>query len=340
MTSRNDAKKYKPDDPDIAVMEAALTQAEVLSQTDRMAVHFALGKAYLDTRDSTRAFHHLHAGNGLKRSTFSYDASATQLWMQRIAATLDADFLAQYANAGAASELPVFIIGMPRSGTTLVEQILASHPQVHGAGELSALRLAIDRAGSFPEGVAQLSTDALTQIGRDYLMRIAPLAHGKNRLIDKMPANFFYAGLIPLILPGARIIHCRRDPVDTCLSCYSKHFTGEQLFSYDLTELGQFHRAYQALMDHWRQVLPADRYMEVDYEAVVDDLETEAKRLIAFIDMPWDEACLQFHKTSRVVRTASVNQVRQPIYKTSKGRWQAHTDHLGPLLAALGMAAS
>lgn len=335
MTSRNDTKIYLSNDPDIAAMEASLAQADSLSLMDRMAVHFALGKAYLDTRNSARAFHHLDAGNSLKRSTFSYDAAVTQQWMERIAATFNADFMAQHTSADVSSELPVFIIGMPRSGTTLVEQILASHPQIHGAGELSALRLAIEKTGAFPESVANLSSDALTQIGHDYLAHITQLANGKKRLVDKMPSNFFYAGLIPLILPGARIIHCRRDPVDTCLSCYSKHFTGEQLFSYDQTELGQFHLAYQALMDHWRQVLPADRFIEVDYETVVDDLEGEAKRLIDFVGMPWDEACLDFHKTRRVVRTASVNQVRQPIYKTSKGRWKRNAAHLAPLLAAL-----
>jgi len=153
-----------------------------------------------------------------------------------------------------------------------------------------------------------------------------------------MPGNFVYAGLIPLILPGARIIHCRRDPVDTCLSCYSKQFSGEQLFTYDQTELGQFYRDYDALMRHWRQLLPAESFIEVDYESVLDDLEGQARRLISFIDLPWDEACLDFHKTRRVVRTASVNQVRQPLYKTSKGRWRAHAEHLGPLLAALGLA--
>ncbi|ABR90594.1 Uncharacterized conserved protein [Janthinobacterium sp. Marseille] len=339
LTARNDAKVYQADDPDITVMEAALAQTASLSLADRTAVHFALGKAYLDINHSERAFHHLHAGNGLKRATFAYDGAATRQWMQDIAATFaNMPRNAEHAS-GASSELPVFIVGMPRSGTTLVEQILASHPQVHGAGELSALRLAIEEAGAFPQKVATLSAAELTAIGQDYLRRVEGLAQGKDRLVDKMPANFLYAGLIPMILSGARIIHIRRDPVDTCLSCYSKHFVGEQLFTYNLTELGEFHHAYQILMSHLRQVLPPDRFLEVDYEAVVDNLEVEARRLIAFVGLPWDEACLQFHQTRRVVRTASVNQVRQPIYKTSKGRWQKHAAYLGPLLAALGIGA-
>jgi tetratricopeptide (TPR) repeat protein len=336
---RHDTKTYRSDDPEIAAMEAALTPADSLTLPDRLTLHFALGKAYLDTRDSTRAFHHLDAGNRLKRSTFSYDGAATQQWMARIAAAFSADVMQQHQGMGAASTLPVFIIGMPRSGTTLVEQILASHPQVHGAGELGALRLAVENEGAFPESAGNLSPEMLGRIGRDYLERTVPLADGKDRLVDKMPANFLYAGLIALSLPGARIIHCRRDPVDTCLSCYSKLFSGEQSFTYDLAELGQFHRGYQALMAHWRQVLPADRFIEVDYEAVVDNLEGEAKRLIDFIGMPWDDACLRFHETRRVVRTASVNQVRLPIYKTSKGRWHAHAEHLGALLAALEVVA-
>ncbi|MDB5991386.1 MAG: hypothetical protein JWQ10_2789 [Herbaspirillum sp.] len=338
VVARSDIKTFKADDPDIAVMEAGLAQqADGLLLADRMSTHFALGKAYLDSGDSVRAFHHLDTGNRIKRSTFTYDAAATGQWFNRIAAAFAPELQAKRQGAGAPSELPVFIIGMPRSGTTLVEQILASHPQVHGAGELSALSQAIESAGAFPDSVGNWSADDLSRIGRDYLARIAPLANGKARLVDKMPANFFFAGLIPLILSGARIIHCRRDPVDTCLSCYSKQFAGEQLFSYDQVELGQFHRDYQTLMAHWRTVLPAASFIEVDYESVVDDLEGQARRLIDFIDLPWDDACLNFHQTRRVVRTASVNQVRQPIYKTSKGRWQAHADHLRPLLAALGI---
>ena len=238
------------------------------------------------------------------------------------------------------SELPVFVIGMPRSGTTLVEQILASHSQVHGAGELSTLRLLVEGGGAYPDACASASGDDLARLGQAYMARVAPLAQGKQRLVDKMPANFLYAGLIPLVLPGARIIHCRRDPVDTCLSCYTKLFSGEQRFTYDQTELGEFYRGYAKLMAHWRLVLPPERFIEVDYEAVVDDLEGEAKRLVSFLGLPWEDACLRFHDSRRVVRTASVNQVRQPIYTTSKGRWQKYADHLGPLLAALGMSAS
>lgn len=153
-----------------------------------------------------------------------------------------------------------------------------------------------------------------------------------------MPSNFLYAGMIRLMLPDAHIIHCRRDPVDTCLSCYTKLFVGEQPFAYDQTELGRFHRAYQGLTAHWRATLPASHFLEVDYEAVVADLEREARRMLDFLGLPWDEACLRFHETERPVRTASVNQVRQPIYRTSAGRWRKHAAELQPLIEALNLS--
>jgi tetratricopeptide (TPR) repeat protein len=345
MAARVDAKKFVTGDADVALMEAALVKSDKLSINEQMNLHFALGKAYLDIGDSPQAFVHLDQGNAVKRATFSYDSVATAGWMEGIAAAFTPALMQQVGQVGAASELPVFIVGMPRSGTTLVEQILASHAQVQGAGELSALRLAVDKQGAFPASVAHFDAGKLARIGHDYLAQVQKLlptdaATPVLRLVDKMPANFLYAALIPLILPGARIIHCRRDPVDTCLSCYSKNFFGEQLFAYQQEELGQFHLAYQALMARLRPLLPPQRFIEVDYEAVVDDLETQARRLIEFVGLAWDPACLDFHQTSRVVRTASVAQVRQPIYSSSKGRWRKHAAQLQPLLKALGVEAA
>jgi hypothetical protein len=229
----------------------------------------------------------------------------------------------------------VFVVGMPRSGTTLVEQILASHGAVFGAGELQHVQTLVTGLGDFPASVPRLAPDQLQAFGQRYLDTVTPLARGKIRLVDKMPVNFVYAGLIRLILPEARIIHCRRDPVDTCLSCYSKLFTAEQSFSYDQTEIGQFHRDYQKITAHWRAVLPATHFLEVDYEAVVEDVEAQARRMLAFLELEWDPACLDFHLTKRPVKTASVNQVRQPVYKSSAGRWRQHAAQLAPLLAAL-----
>ena len=228
---------------------------------------------------------------------------------------------------------------MPRSGTTLVEQILASHPQVHGAGELNFMNQLVEPHGGVERLAANLTPDLARSLGQAYLDQIMALGGGKARVVDKMPANFLMRGLIPLMLPGARIIHVRRNPVDTCLSCFSKHFASEQLFTYDQAELGQFYRAYDSVMQRWRESLPQDRYTEVVYEDVVDDLEGQARRMIDFIGLEWNEACLSFDTTRRTVRTASVNQVREPIFKTSVGRWKPFAAELKPLLDALGVAA-
>ncbi|MGG1948483.1 sulfotransferase [Trinickia sp. NRRL B-1857] len=339
LAGRADARKLDVGDPDIAALEACVEEGGRRSLTDRIAARFALGKAYMDAGDPARAFVHLDEGNRLKRASFDYDSGAAGRWMEAVARCFAQDRYAGLARADERTELPVFVVGMPRSGTTLIEQIVSSHPQVTGAGELSALRLSVDGSGYFPEGMVSMTAEDAARIGRDYLRRVTPLAGGRARLVDKMPANFIYAGLIPLILPGARIIHARRNAVDTCLSCYTKLFGGEQRFTYDQTELGEFYSHYEKLMAHWRAVLPADRFIEVDYEAVVDDVESEARRLIDFLGLPWDAACLNFHDNQRIVRTASVNQVRKPIYRTSKGRWQAYAPWLGPLLAALDVEA-
>lgn len=348
LAGRADLRTFTAGDPDIAALEAYLAQGASCSLVDHLIARFALGKAYLDIKDPERAFRHLEAGNRQKRASFDYDSEDTRHWIQRVIEVFTRERCARLAGLGDPSTLPIFIIGMPRSGTTLIEQILASHPQVTGAGELAALRLALEAGGAFPEWVQALdhapdlapsAAAALRQCGQAYLSRVTPLAEGRPHVVDKMPGNFLYAGLIPLILPGARIIHIRRDPVDTCLSCYTKLFGGQQPFTYDMTELGTFYRLYERLMAHWREVLPAQSFIETDYETVVDDLEGEARRLIGFLGLPWDDACLNFHNNRRVVRTASVNQVRQPIYRTSKGRWQPYASYLGPLLAALGVEA-
>jgi hypothetical protein len=231
---------------------------------------------------------------------------------------------------------------MIRSGTSLIEQVLASHPEVHGAGELTVLADAAagaigpDRAAlGYPGFAPTLTAEDLAAVGRAYVDQVAALAPGKRRVVDKLPANFQFAGLIHRALPNARIIHCRREAVDTCLSIYSKRFVGRQDYAYDLRELGLYHRGYETLMDHWRGLLPADRFIEVDYEDVVGDLEAQARRLVAFCGLDWNAACLDFHKTQRPVRTASANQVRQALYRTSVGRWKPYERHLGPLLTAL-----
>jgi tetratricopeptide (TPR) repeat protein len=337
--NRVDLKRFTADDPDIVRMESLL--ATTPDFNDQIALHFALGKAYLDAGQSNHAFTHFRQGSRMKRSTFALDLEASGRWMREIADTFAAPALEQLAGRGHSSDMPIFVLGMPRSGTSLIEQILASHPDVRGAGELLTMdRLASNLPGGYPKAVTGLSGEQLRQMGEVYLTRLAPFSRGRRHVIDKMPVNFIHAGLIRLIFPNARIIHCRRDAVDTCLSCYTRLFTTEQRFTYDLAELGQFYLDYQNLTDHWRAVLPASHFIELDYEAVVDDLEGQARRLLAALDLPWDDRCLSFHETSRIVRTASTMQVRRHIYKSSVGRWKSYTPHLQPLLAALGRATS
>jgi hypothetical protein len=232
--------------------------------------------------------------------------------------------------------LPVFVVGMPRSGSTLVEQILASHPLVFGAGELVALPgLVTGRSSPYPDFVPGLTPAALARLGRLYLERLPEVPTGCLRITDKLPGNFLYLGLIHLILPNARIIHTVRDPVDTCVSCFSKLFHHDLKFSFDLGELGRYYRWYQALMAHWHRVLPPGTILDVRYEAVVEDLETEARRLIASCGLAWDERCLDFHRTVRTVRTASAVQVRQPLFRSSLERGQRYRACLAPLLREL-----
>ena len=332
---RSGAKAFRPGDPDVAAMERALP-GQVTEQGE-MFLRFALGKAYLDLLDAPRAFAHLNRANGLRRADLDYDPGALAAEMAAIAEAFSPALFERFAGAGEPSARPVFIIGMPRSGTTLVEQILASHPMVRGGGEVTHIEQVSGELGAaYPAGLAGQSADRIAALGRRYLALSATPGGQVRHVTDKSVNNYLHVGLIRLILPGARLIHCRRDPVDTCLSCYSKPFDSGQLFSYDLADLGGHYRRYAALMDHWRAVLPAGRLIEVDYEAVVEDLEVQARRLVAFLGLDWDEACLRFHETRRVVRTSSLSQVRQPIYRDSLRRWPAFRDQLGPLLEALG----
>jgi hypothetical protein len=234
------------------------------------------------------------------------------------------------------------MVGMPRSGSTLSEQILASHPEVHAAGELPDLDQAIvEVLGSrgqpfqYPECVAGLDEAALRRIGTAYVARVSALSNGKRYVVDKLPGNFLNIGLIRLILPQAKIIHTMREPLDTCVSCYSKLFTASQFFSYDLGELGRHYRRYEALMNHWRSVVPPKAILDVRYENVVDDLEAEARRLINHCGLPWDDRCLEFYKADRPVTTASAAQARKPLFRSSLQRWRKYEPFLAPLIEEL-----
>jgi hypothetical protein len=272
-----------------------------------------------------------------------YDEAATIGELQRIAHVFDARRVRRGRRLGNPSYLPVFIVGMPRSGTSLIEQILASHPKLFGAGELADFQNAVAglrnaEGGSlpFPELMLDLPRCRLRELGERYLAAVRPLAPGAARITDKMPGNFRFAGLIHLALPNARIIHALRDPIDTCLSCFSIQFTGGgSEYSYDLGELGRCYRAYEELMAHWRNVLPSDVMIDVKYEDLVDDPQREARRMVAHCGLEWDERCLAFVDTARPVRTASYAQVRRPIYRSSVRRWRPEPALLKPLLDGL-----
>jgi hypothetical protein len=335
--------KVRPGDDALRALEATLPRVASLASRDQCLLHFALAKAYDDIGERDRGFDHLLRGNAIKRAEADYDEAATLGAMAHLPRFFTAALLAARGDLGDPSTIPVFILGMPRSGTTLVEQTLASHPAVFGAGERSDLSQAIGRLSVERRGAADATTFAtmtgeeFRRIGATYVAALRSLAPDAARITDKMPGNFLFIGLIRLILPNARIIHVLRDPVDTCLSCFSKLFMGEQAFSYDLAELGRYYRAYQRLMAHWRAVLPAGAMLEVEYETLVQDFESQARRLIAYCGLEWDPACLEFYKTSRPVHTASMVQVRQPLYRTSVGRWRPDESVLRPLLDALGV---
>jgi tetratricopeptide (TPR) repeat protein len=331
-----ESKRFVEGDRHRALIEALACDMASLSQEEQVHLHFALGKVYADVGEHQRSFDHLLKGNALKRTQIVYDEGAALERLDRTRELFSAEIMRERAGQGDPSPVPVFILGMPRSGTTLVEQMLASHPQVHGAGELSDFAAVVAALGG-PDGVPDDIRGAeLRRIGARYVARVGALARSARHITDKMPANFRFAGLIHLALPNARIIHLSRDPVDTCLSCFSILFGGDQPYTYDLGELGRYYRAYQTLMAHWRDVLPPGVMLEVQYEELVGDFEPQARHILAHCDLDWDDACLDFPNTRRPVHTASAVQVRQPVYQTSVGRWRPPEDVLRPLLDALG----
>jgi tetratricopeptide (TPR) repeat protein len=336
------SKRLVPGDPNIRAMEELARDMPSLTVDEQIDLYFALGKAFADTEDHERSFRYLLAGTALKRKQTVYDEAGTLGLFERTRTVFTCELMRRNKALGEPSCVPVFILGMPRSGTTLVEQILASHPKVFGAGEIDDFDKAIvNLSGTtggtlhFPEVVSLMSGDQIRHFGASYVGGIRVAAPTAERITNKTPGGFRFTGFIHLVLPNARIIHTRRDPIDTCLSCFSILFTENQPYTYDLEELGRYYRAYEALMAHWRSVLPQNVMLEVQYEEVVADLEGQARRIVAHCGLEWDDACLDFHKTQRLVRTASAIQVRQPIYKSSVGRWRAYEPFLGPLLAEL-----
>jgi tetratricopeptide (TPR) repeat protein len=341
-----DVRPVVPGDRYMVAMEDLGQDMASLTSVNQQELHFTLAKVYADLAQFERSFRHLLAGNALRRHDVAYEEKEMLGFFERVGMAFTPEVMQRLQGRGDPSGMPIFIIGMPRSGTTLVEQILASHPAVFGAGEREDFMQAVQRIAprdavspAYPELVPTLSGEALGELGASYLAALATAAPGAARITDKMPGNFAYAGLIHLALPNARIIHVRRDPIDTCLSCFSILFAGGQPQSYDLAEQGRYYRAYATLMQHWRRVLPAGVMLEVQYEDVVADVEQQARRIVAHCGLEWDDACLAFYETRRPVRTASAVQVRQNIHRTSIGRWRHYEAALQPLLRELGLTA-
>jgi tetratricopeptide (TPR) repeat protein len=331
-------------DPHVAMMEDLARNIESLPVEQQIELHFALAKAYEDIGHRNESFRQLLVGNALKRRHINYDETKSMVEFENFTAAFTPELMWTFQHVGVPSSAPLFIIGMPRSGTTLIEQILASHPRVFGAGELPNLDNAVDSMRStggitisFRELMLNISGEHLQQLGARYVFEITRLAPNATYITDKMPSNFFFVGLIHLALPNAHIIHVNRDPVDTCLSCFSTLFADGNYHAYDLSELGRYYRRYQTLMQHWHRILPPGRILDVRYEDVVADLEGQARRIIAHCGLDWDRRCLDFHESKRPVHTASVAQVRRPIYSSSVGRWRAYEPFLRPLLAELSV---
>jgi tetratricopeptide (TPR) repeat protein len=308
--------------------------ARGLAVAHAINLHHALGKFYDDTDERDAAFEHHRMGNELaRRSRLRYDRAEMTQRVTRTLAAFDQDALAALRPGGIASELPIFVVGMPRSGTSLTEQILASHPQVHGAGELLYWIFAADaERAATPEQRAA----TIAGLGRTYLAGLTAQAPDAARVIDKLPVNFRHIGLIHAALPGARFIHLERSSLDTCLSIYFQGFSAAHPYATDFGDLAHYYHEYRRLMAHWRAVLPPRTLIEVRYEDLVDDPESWSRRMLAHIGLPWDPRCLEFHRTDRPVLTASNWQVRQPINRSSVERWRRYERFIGPLRTALG----
>jgi tetratricopeptide (TPR) repeat protein len=336
--------RFKPGDRRLPGLQELLSHVESLDVDNQIAAHFAMGKALADLGQYQDAFPHLQKGNALKRGVTDYDEPQRLAMFENVRTLFSQDFIKARSGGGDQSWSPIFIVGMPRSGTTLMEQVLASHSKVFGAGELEAFKEAIAECvnghrivPAYPALVDALSPDQIRQLGEIYTARARVRAPDAERIVDKMPLNFVFVGLIHLALPNARFINARRDPLDTCLSCFSLLFTGSQPFAYDLAELGRYYRGYEALMAHWHKVLPPGVMIDAHYEDFVDDLQGSARRVLSHCDLDWEDACRDFHDTKRAVRTASLMQVRQPVYRGSIGAWRRYAEHLEPLAQALGV---
>jgi tetratricopeptide (TPR) repeat protein len=339
-----DLEKFTAENPLFLTMKRIIERVPSPDSAPYMALHFALGKAYDDIGDADKAFEHYSIGTRLKRVTLNYNEAEVFEFFDEIQRIFTKDFIGRTDIPKNPSNVPIFIIGMPRSGSTLTEQIISAHPKVFGAGEIknlsfsiAQLRLKYPSLPKFPAMAEAMKPSQFAAVAKSYLSAITQISDSAERVTDKLLTNFFFAGLIHMVFPNAKIVHTRRNPIDSCLSTFTKLFKDDMPHSYDLGELGRYHRKYEDLMAYWHRVLPSDALLSVQYEEMVEDPETNARRVIEFLGLDWDPACLKFHESNRPVKTASVSQVRKPIYKSSVERWRRYGDRLNPLIEALGI---
>ncbi len=333
-----------PDDPLVRRLLGVASQHDWREPSQGANVHFTLGYVLDKDKQYDLAFRHHLEANRLQRQSHHYSTASQKSLQDSMQAVFgDPGFLGRASKFGNPSSKPIFIVGMPRSGTSLLEQILSSHPAVHGGGEMTFLQAEFRRRigpalqNDFAGTISGLPDAELAGIAASLVEHLDRIAPGAARVTDKLPANFMMLGLLHALFPNARIIHCRRDPLDTCVSCFTTSFRQGQKFTNDLTELGEYYRLYMEAMDYWRGVLPAANLYEVTYETLVGDMESEVRKLLDFCGLEWDAACLHFEENPRAVSTASVYQVRQPVYNSAIGRWRRYATHLRPLQEALGL---
>ena len=330
------SKEFGLQDKAISMMEGLLQNVPSLSNTGRRNLYFTLGKLCDGIQQYDRAFEHYRHGNELRPTQFDPHNQMTKI--DTSINRLTANFFSKVQKSSNKSDRPVFVVGMPRSGTSLVEQILASHPFVYGAGEQAeiglisrSLRSLLNSNKTYPELLESINRKALNQCADKYLQHLNGMNTDSLRVVDKMPGNFFNLGFISLMFPNTRVIHCMRNPLDSCLSCYFQDFFQDMDWCYEQKNLVSYYRGYEKLMNHWKQVLNI-QIMDVSYEELVVDQENISRKLIEFCGLDWADDCLQFHKTKRFVATASYDQVRKPIYNKSVSRWKNYRKHIGLLI--------
>ena len=334
--------RYESVDHPDAVQLRQFLMEDWMSAEQRASAYFALGKICQDCKLYDQAFEHYLEGNRIRDEELGYDPEKFAAFTSALKQHYTKESIAEKSAFGSPSNIPIFIVGTPRSGTTLTEQIIASHPDVFGAGELEWFAKCVNALPTFtgdthgyPQCVDQLSRDNCRALSGKYLDYITQLADGQARITDKLPDNFQHLGLIHILFPHARIIHCKRNPLDACVSMFTNNFAGGMEYIYDLFKLGRYYREYQLLMEHWKAVLPEHVIMEVEYEDMVADQEAVSRRILDFLGLDWHADCLKFFEHKRHVMTASDTQVRQPIYRSSVGRWQHYEKYLGPLREGL-----